>query len=123
MSDFEPFQDKGVRRVTTSYPSATVNHHSIRPGKTVRERFFQDADHVEFLLDEANYRVGLRPIEDHESTPHAYKLSNGSTVKAKKVWERLGVSVPETTYVAVDIESEDFPVVDMSEFADDGGER
>ena len=115
MSDFEPYRGKIRSSGDVPVPMVTVSDGRIYTNLILREELGHP-DQVEFLVDDDGHRIGLRPDPDGE-VHHAYALSNRS-LNTKKLWTDLGVTVPESVPIEVDVESEDFPVIDIGQFVD-----
>ena len=120
--DFVPFTGKGGhvdQRGSREYPSVTISQGELSLGKAVHEEFLDDAPRVEYLIDREGGRVGLRPVDDDEPLPHAYAVSD-HTLRTINLWKTMGVALDESQQIPVDVESADFPVLDVSAFVVDG---
>lgn len=112
MSDFEPFEGKNGKGRYNGM-TVSVTETGLYLGAAVCQEVLGDPDAIQYLIDEATGRVGVLPADD--DVPSAYAVS-GYQARAKPVWDALGVAVDHAEHVPIDTDSEDFPVVDVSEF-------
>lgn len=116
MSDFEPFAEKNGTKGTNGM-SVSVTKEGVYFGVKVTRDVLDDPEYIEWLVDADAARVGFRPIEDPDEVASAYSVSEYAA-RAAPIWDTIGAEVAETTHVPVDTESEEFPIIDMSEFVE-----
>lgn len=99
MSEFEPFTDKGGRYVTQKTASVSMNHHgNVNIPGSVHEDIFDGGRYVEYLLDEANGRLGFRVYQaDADNVPdHAYVIQEDApSASVEKPLAALGKRPPD----------------------------
>ena len=120
MGEFVAFDRKdgrGGHLGSTEKPVVTVTVTGVYFGADVWRDVLDEAEYVEYLTDAEDLRVGFRAVDEDDVHASAYSISEYQA-RAAPVWDRLGMDVDGATHVPLDTDSEEFPVIDVSEFVD-----
>lgn len=75
-----------------------------------------EPEYIQYLADESTSKVAIQPLDEKEGAENAYSVSDRGLVHATPAWDAVGAVIGGSARIPADMESEDCPVIDLSEF-------